>query len=98
MVEKVVTIVELMDFLQQKHHQVERPDSMETKELSRYLCIGIGVCLSDLMYSVDRASLSSEVQSTGMPQVNITIIVHGKLTGHSKRRYHDQVRMVGGCG
>lgn len=34
-VEKVVTIVELMDFLQQKHHHVERPDSIETKELSR---------------------------------------------------------------
>lgn len=32
-----------------------------------------------------------------MPQVNITIIVHGKLTGHSKRRYHDQV-WVGRCG
>ena len=35
-VEKVVTISELMDFLQQKHHHtVERSESLEMKELNR---------------------------------------------------------------
>lgn len=33
--EKVVTIGELMDFLQQKHHHVERADSIENKDLNR---------------------------------------------------------------
>lgn len=36
MVEKLVNIGELMDFLQQKHHNIERSDSAETKELNRY--------------------------------------------------------------
>lgn len=34
-VEKVVSRGELMDFLQQKHHHVERADSMEAKEPNR---------------------------------------------------------------
>ena len=34
-VEKVVTISELMDFLQQKHHTVERSESLEIKESTR---------------------------------------------------------------
>jgi hypothetical protein len=34
-VEKVVNRIELIDYLQQKHHHVERSDSTENKELTR---------------------------------------------------------------
>ncbi len=37
MVEKVVSISELLDFLQQKHHHVERTDAVEAKEVNRYV-------------------------------------------------------------
>ena len=38
-----------------------------------------------------RTSGPSETQSNAVPAVNVTIVNTGKLTGHLKRRYHDQV-------
>lgn len=100
-VEKSMTISELMDFLQQKHHTVERSESFELKELNRYHTYSSTYTLSTDLWRgcitictscrAGGGAYISDGQSTAMPQVNITVVVHGKLTGHLKRRYHDQV-------
>ena len=92
-VEKLVTISELMDSLQQKH-TVERSESLEMKDLNRYYTSQLVIELLMICSPLCRAgggSYISEGQSAAVPQVNITVVVTGKLTGHLKRRYHDQV-------
>ena len=36
------------------------------------------------------SSYSSEGQSSSIPPINVTPVIEGKLSGHLKRRYHDQ--------
>ncbi len=40
-----------------------------------------------------RSLSSSDSQSNLLPPINVNIVATGKLTGHMKRRYHDQVRV-----
>ena len=95
-VEKVMAISELKDYLQQKQpHGVERADSVEMKDPNRYVQLVCIVVVALLWMTVHcRASgfNIAEGQSSALPQVNITVVVNGKLSGHLKRRYHDQVR------
>ncbi len=74
--EKVVGISELVDFVQQRHHGVERSDSSES---------GQGAARSGGLYG------GESHQTSTMPPVNVTIVATGKLHGHVKRRHHDQV-------
>lgn len=97
MVEKVMAIGELVDYLQQKqHHSVERTDSVEMKDLKYTFCFLTFEFYYYFLSPSCRASgfNISEGQSSAMPQVNITVVVNGKLSGHLKRRYHDQVSTI----
>lgn len=62
----------------QPKHSVERSDSLETRE---------GGIRTGGSYGVDP-------QSNVIPPVNVNIVGMGKLPGHLKRRYHDQVRLL----
>ena len=50
------------------------------------------LCVVIVFLTLHRTSSSygSEGQSNTLPPVNVTTVVEGKLTGHIKRRYHDQ--------
>ena len=62
----------------QQRHNVDRSDPLETRE---------GGVRTGGSYGVDP-------QSNVMPPVNVNIVGMGKLPGHLKRRYHDQVRLL----
>ena len=48
-------------------------------------------CIDDFQLRFrSSTSYSSEGQSSILPPINVTTVVEGKLTGHIKRRYHDQ--------
>ncbi len=46
---------------------------------------------NSLMHSLYRNLSSADNQSNLLPPINVNIVATGKLTGHMKRRYHDQV-------
>ena len=54
------------------------------------MCVCVCVLMLVLLPHRMSSSNASEGQSSILPPVNVTIIVEGKLTGHIKRRYHDQ--------
>ena len=76
-------IVNIGDLVEflQQRHGVERSDSLELRE---------GPVRTS-------SSHGGEPQSNVMPPVNVNIVGTGKLPGHLKRRYHDQVCPSFGC-
>ena len=46
---------------------------------------------NSLMHPLYRNLSSADNQSNLLPPINVNIVATGKLTGHMKRRYHDQV-------
>ena len=77
--ERLVSISELADYLQQKQG-VERSDSVEGQGSSR----------------AGGPSNVESFPSNARPPVNVTVVAPSKLTGHLKRKLHDQVGEGGG--